>query len=340
MQERKRLTRKNKHNGWSIMKAIVYDQYGPPDVLRLEEVEIPVPENNEALVRVRAASINYADWQVLRGESFLLRVMNGVFKPRKNILGDDISGIVEAVGEAARRLQPGDEVFGISNFDAFAEFACVPENELAVKPGGITFEQAAAIPEAGLTALQGVRDNGRLKSGQKVLIYGASGGVGTFAVQIAKSIGADVTGVCSTKKMEFVRSLGADHVIDYTKEDFTRNGLHYDLIFAAGGHRSIFDYQRALSPEGTYVCAGGSASQYFQALLLGPLISMLGSKKIGSMYANLNTDDYLFLAALIESGKLAHFIDRTYTLSEVPAALRYYGEGKAQGKIVITMDHN
>jgi len=322
------------------MKAIVYEKYGPPEVLQLKEVEKPSPKEDEVLVKVHAASINYSDWHVLRGESFLLRLMNGLLKPKHKILGDDIAGRVEAVGRNVKQFQPGDEVFGISDFDAFAEYVCVPENALALKPASMTFEEAAAVPMAGITALQGLRDKGQIQSGQKVLINGASGGVGTFAVQIAKSFGAEVTGVCSTKKLDLVRSIGADQVIDYTREDFTKSGQRYDLILAAGGYHPISDYKRALSPEGIYVCPGGSMAQYFQALLLGPLISMMGSKKLGSMYGKPNPKDYVFLIELFEAGKVVPVIDRRYPLSEVPEALRYYGEGHARGKVVITVVPN
>ncbi len=322
------------------MRAIVFEKYGTPDVLQLKEVGKPAPKEDEVLVEVHAASINYVDWQVLKGDSFLMRLMNGLLKPKHKILGDDLAGRVEAVGAKVKQYQPGDDVFGISNFDAFAEYACVPERALALKPASMTFDEAAAIPEAGITALQGLRDKGRVQAGQKVLINGASGGVGTYAVQIAKSFGAEVTGVCSTSKLDLVRSLGADVVIDYTKDDFTQTGQHYDLILAVGGKRSIFDYKRALNPEGIYVCAGGSASQYFQASLLGPLISMMGNQKLGSMLANPKHNDYVFLIQLFEAGKVLPVIDRRYPLSEVPEALRYYGGGHAQGKVVITMEHN
>jgi NADPH:quinone reductase-like Zn-dependent oxidoreductase len=321
------------------VKAIVFEKYGPPEVLRLKEVGKPAPKEDEVLVEVHAASLNYVDWQVLKGESFLLRIMHGLLKPKHKILGDDIAGRVEAVGAKVKQYQPGDEVFGISNFDAFAEYACVPERALALKPASMTFDEAAAIPEAGITALQGLRDKGQVQPGQKVLINGASGGVGTYAVQIAKSFGAAVTGVCSTSKLELVRSIGADRVIDYTQEDFTQTGQRYDLILAVGGNRSIFDYKRALNPEGIYVCAGGSAYQYFQATLLGPLISMMGSKKLGSMLGNLNQEDFVFLVELFEAGKVRPVIDRRFPLSEVPEALRYYGAGHARGKVVITMEH-
>jgi len=323
------------------MKAIVYEEYGSPDVLQLRDVEKPKPKDNEVLVKVHAASINYIDWQVLTGESFFLRLTTGgLRKPKHQILGDDLAGRVETVGRSVKQFQPGDEVFGISNFDAFAEYACVPENALVLKPASMTFEEAAAIPYAAITAYQGLRNHGKIQSGQKVLINGASGGVGTFAVQIAKSFGAEVTGVCSTKKVDFVRSIGADQVIDYTQDDFTQNGQSYDLILAVGGSHSIFDYKRALNPNGIYVCAGGSLAQYFQAAILGPLISMTGSKKLGAMFSNPNQKDYEFLIELFEAEKVVPVIDRRFLLSEVPEALRYYGEGHSHGKVVITMNHN
>ena len=228
----------------------------------------------------------------------------------------------------------------MSNFGAFAEFVCADEKYLALKPASMTFEEAAAIPFAAITALQGLRDIGQIQSGQKVLINGASGGVGTFALQIAKSFGAEVTGVCSTEKLDLVRSLSADDAIDYTQEDFTQKEVHYDLILAVGGYRSIFDYKRALSPKGNYVCIGGTLAQYSQALLLGPLISMMGSKKMGSMYTNPNHKDYVFLIELFEAGKVVPVIGRYFPLSEAPKALRYLEEGHARGKVVITVEHN
>ena len=322
------------------MKAIVYTEYGPPDVLQLKEVEKPTPKDNEVLVEVHAASVNYGDLPVLRGEPLQRLVGGGLLKPRHKILGDDVAGRVEAVGENVEQFQPGDEVFGISNFGAFAEYACAKEDSLALKPASMTFEQAAAIPFAATTALNGLLDKGQIQSEQKVLIVGASGGVGTFAVQIAKSFGAEVTGVCSTRKLDMVRTIGADHVIDYKREDFTESGQHYDLILAVGGYHPLSDYKRALSPEGIYVCAGGTLAQYFQALLLGPFISMTGSKKMGSMYGNPNQKDYVFLIELFEAGKVVPVIDRCYQLNEVPEALRYLEEGNAQGKVVITVDQN
>jgi len=323
------------------MKALVYTEYGSADVLEIKEVEKPVPKDNEVLVKVQAASINYIDWQVLTGESFFIRLTTlGLRKPRKKMLGDDFAGRIEAVGRNVKRFEPGDEVFGLCNTGAFAEYRCIAADKgvLARKPANVSFEEAATVPTAGITALQGIRNKGQVSSGQKVLANGASGGVGMFAVQIAKYFGAEVTGECSTSKMEMVRSIGADHVIDYTREDFTKNGPGYDMIFAVGGYRPILDYKRALSPNGRYVCAGGSMAQYFQALLLGPLVSMSGDKKLGSIgLARPNQEDFEFLAELVGSGKVVPFIDRRYPLSEAAEALRYYGEGHSKGKVVITV---
>jgi len=322
------------------MKAIVYHEYGSPDVLKLEDVQKPTPRDNEVLVKVHAASLNYGDLPILKGEPLQRLVGGGLLKPKNKILGDDIAGRVEAVGVNVKQFQPGDEVFGISVFGAFAEYVCADEKYLALKPASMTFEEAAVIPFAAVTALQGLRDKGQIQSGQKALINGASGGVGTFAVQIAKSFGAEVTGVCSTRKLDMVRSIGADEIIDYTQEDFTQKEQRYDLILAVGGYRSIFDYKRALSPEGIYVCIGGSMAQYFQALLLGPLISMTGSKKMGVVMPKPNQKDFVFLIELFEAGKVVPVIDRRYPLSEVPEALRYLEEGHARGKVVITVEHN
>ncbi len=251
-----------------------------------------------------------------------------------------MAGRVEAVGVNVKQFQPGDEVFGISNFGAFAEYRCVPEDNLVLKPANISFEEAAAVPIAAFTALQGLRDKGQIQPGGKVLINGASGGVGTFAVQIAKSFGAEVTGVCSTRKLDMVRSIGADQVIDYTGEDFTQSGQRYDLIFAVGGNHPISGYKRALSPGGIYVCGGGSMAQYFQAMLLGPLISMMGSKKMGVVMPKPTQKDFAFLKELLEAGKVAPVIVRRYPLSEVPEAIRYVEEGHAKGKVVITVKQN
>ena len=324
------------------MKAIVYTEYGPPEVLKLEEVPKPAPSDDEVLVQVHAAAVNYGDWAFLRGKPFVVRLMSGgLLKPKHTILGMDIAGRVEAVGGNVKQFRPGDEVFGdisVSGFGGFAEYASVPENALALKPASISFEEAAAVPMAGVVALQGLRDQGEIQAGQKVLIVGASGGNGTFAVQIAKSFGAQVTGVCSTRNVELVRSIGADHVIDYTREDFTTSGQRYDLIVAAGGYRSILDYRRALSPEGTYVMVGGTMAQVYQAMILGPFISMTGSKKMTNLAAMSSQEDLVFMKELIETGKVVPVIDRRYPLREVAKALRYYGEGHSQGKVVIAVE--
>jgi NADPH:quinone reductase-like Zn-dependent oxidoreductase len=323
------------------MKAIVYTEYGPPDVLNLEEVQKPVPKDDEVLVKVHAASANAADWHLMRADPFLVRLMGfGLLKPKKGLLGADIAGRVEAVGGDVAQFQPGDEVFGDlsgSGFGGFAEYVCATVDALASKPANVSFEQAAAVPLAAVTALQGLRYKGQIHPGQKVLINGASGGVGTFAVQIAKTFGAEVTGVCSTSKMDMVRSIGADHVIDYTKEDFTRNGQQYDRILAANGYHPISDYKRALSPEGTYVMTGGSGAQMLQAMTLGPLMSITGSKKLGYVSMKQNKEDLVSVKELLEGGEITPVIDRTYPLSEIPEAIRYLEEGHAKGKVVITV---
>jgi len=321
------------------MKAIVYTQYGPPDVLQLKEVEKPVPRDNEILVKVHAASVNDWDWGNLRGKPFVNRLFFGLRKPKYKILGADIAGRVETVGRNVKQFQPGDQVFGDlceCGWGAFAEYVCARENVLMLKPASMTFEEAAAIPQAALLALQGLRDKGQIQPGQKVLINGAGGGAGTFAVQIAKSFGAEVTGVDSTMKLDMMRSIGADQVIDYTQEDFTKNGQRYDLILDNAAHHSIFDYKRALSPRGIYVMLGGSSARILQVIFLGPLISMTGNKKMGILMHKPNKD-LAFMKELFEAGKVVPVIDRRYTLSEVAEALRYFGEGHAQGKIVITM---
>ncbi len=325
------------------MKAIVYTKYGPPDVLQLKEVAKPTPKDNEVLVKVHAASVNDWDWGLLRGKPFVNRLLGGLRKPKKyKILGSDIAGRVEAVGRNVKQFQPGDEVFGDlcgCGWGGFAECVCARENALALKPASMSFEQAAAIPQAAVLALQGLRDKGQIQPGQKVLINGAGGGAGTFAVQIAKSFGAVVTGVDSTSKLDMMRSIGADQVIDYTQEDFTKNEQRYDLILDFAAHHSIFDYKRALSPKGIYVMVGGSTALMFQAMFLGPLISMAGSKKMGLLMHKPNKD-LAFMKVLFEAGKVVPVIDRRYPLSEVPEALRYFGEGHAKGKIVITLEHN
>jgi NADPH:quinone reductase-like Zn-dependent oxidoreductase len=280
----------------------------------------------------------------LRAKPFMMRLMGfGLLKPKNTILGSDIAGRVEAVGRNVKQFQSGDEVFGNTakyGFGGFAEYVAVPENALVLKPTNISLEEAAAVPQAALTALQGLRDKGHIQKGQKVLIHGAGGGVGTFAVQIAKSFGAEVTAVCSTRNLDIVRSLGADHVIDYTQEDFTRNGQQYDLILAANGYHSIADYKRALSPTGTYVTTGGSNAQMFQTMLLGPLISRTGRQKMGNSAHKPNQKDLAFMKELLEASKVKPVIDRRFPLRDVADAIRYLEAGHAQGKVVITMDQN
>ena len=324
------------------MKAIVYTKYGSPDVLELKEVEKPAPKDNEVLIKVRAASVNPLDWHFMRGKPLFMRLMGaGLLKPKNKILGVDIAGRVETVGRNVKQFHPGDEVFGGGKFlGGFAEYVCVSENRLALKPSNIIFEEAASVPIAAVTALQGLRDKGEIQQGQKVLINGAGGGVGTFAVQIAKSFGAEVTGVCSTSKLDKVRSIGADQVIDYTQEDFTKNDQRYDLIFDAAAFRSILDQKRALSPKGIYVMVGGSMARMFQVMFLRPWISMTGSKKISLMLANINKKDLVFLKELLETGKVVPVIDRRYPLSEVAEAIRYLEEGHARGKVIITFERN
>jgi len=316
------------------MKAIVYTKFGPPDVLQLKEVEKPIPKDNEILIKVHAASANAFDWRHLRADPFFIRFMGaGLLKPKHKILGADIAGQVEAVGSNVKQFRPGDEVFGEGRYGGFAEYVCVDENRCVLKPASLTFEEAAAVPMAGLTALQGLRDKGQIRAGQKVLINGASGGVGTFAVQIAKSFEAEVTGVCSTTKMDLVRSIGADHVIDYTQEDVTKNKQPYDLIFDIAAYRSISKYKRILSANGIYVLAGGSMPRIFQLML----ISMTGVKNMGLVSAKINKKDLLFIIELINAGKVKSIIDKRYPLSETAEALRYLEEGHARGKVVITV---
>jgi len=326
------------------MKAIVYTQYGSPDVLQFREIAKPTPADNEVLIRIRAASVNPLDWHFMRGEPFFIRLMSGgMLKPKVTRLGADVAGKVEAVGKNVTRFKPGDEVFGTCR-GAFAEYACTVENKLALKPANISFEDAAAVPIAAITALQGLRDKGRIQRRQKVLVDGASGGVGTFAIQIAKSFGAEVTAVCSTNKMETARSIGADHVIDYTREDFTQSGQRYDLILGANSYHSIFDYRRALSPNGIYVGTGGGGSQnligILLEMLLQSLLSLIGTKKTYSLLAKINNADLNVLQDLLATGKMAPVIDRRYPLSDVAEALRYLEEGHARGKVVITFEHD
>ncbi len=325
------------------MNAVVITQYGSPDVLKFKEVQKPVPGDDEVLIKVHAAAVNAGDWHLMRADPFMIRLMYGLQKPKFEILGTDVAGTVEAIGKNVTQFQPGDEVFGNlsgSGFGAFAEYVSAPENRIVLKPGNITFEDAAAVPSAAVTALQALRDKGQIQAGQKVLINGASGGVGMFAVQIAKAFGAEVTAVCSTRNMERARSIGADHVIDYTQEDFTQNGQQYDLILAANGYHPIFDYKRALSPNGIYVMTGGSMAQLFQVITFGPLISMTSSKKMSNMMVKSSQEDLVFMQGLLETGQVAPVIDRRYPLSEVPDAIRYLEEGHAKGKVVIMIEQN
>ena len=316
------------------MKAILFTEYGSADVLQFTDVEKPAPGDNEVLIKVYAASANPLDWHSMRGAPFIARLEFGLQKPRDPRLGADVAGCIEAVGKNVTQFQIGDEVFGDIFKGSFAEYACTSEKLLAAKPANISFEAAAAVPVAALTALQGLRDKGQIRSGQKVLINGASGGVGTFAVQIAKSYGTEVTGVCSTRNLELVRSIGADHVIDYTKEDFTNNGQQYDLIFDTIGNLSVSGCQRALSPNGICAIAGFTTMFHlFQVMLFG-------GKKAGMMEtAKADKKDLLFIKELLETGKVVPVIDRTYKLSETAVAIRYLETSRARGKVVITVEH-
>ena len=321
------------------MKAITYHRYGSPDVLEFQEVDEPVAKDDEVLVRVRAVSVNPRDWHFMRGLPYVVRPF-GLRSPKDGVLGSDVAGQIEAVGRNVTRFRPGDEVFADVLTGGFAEYTGVSEDFLGLKPANLTFEQAAAVPLAALTALQGLRDHGRIRPGQKVLIIGASGGVGTFAVQIAKSFGADVTGVCSTRNLDMVRSLGADHVIDYTQEDFTQRGQKYDLILQLAGTRSPSDCRRALTPKGTLLLSSGESSgrwigpigRIIKALVLSPFVS----QRLAPFEAKRSREDLQILKELIEAGKVTPVIDRTYSLSEVPEAIRHLEEGHARGKIVIT----
>lgn len=323
------------------MKAIVYTQRGSEDVFQLNEIAAPVPADNEVLVKVYAASVNPLDWKTMRVPLIVRQISGGLLTHKPKVLGCDIAGRVEAVGRHVRQFQPGDEVFGVRGFSGggFAEYACAIEDKLALKPPNISFEDAAAVPVAAITALQGLRDKGRIQAGQKVLVDGASGGVGTFAIQIAKSFGAEVTAVCSTRNVGTARSIGADHVIDYTREDFTQSGQRYDLIVAANAYHSIFDYRRALSQDGIYVLVGGGLVQILQFLLLAPFLSLIGSKKMRFFIAKMKKEDLIVLKDLLECRKIVPVIDRRYPLGGVAEALRHLEEGHAQGKVVITVGH-
>jgi len=322
------------------MKAIVYKKYGPPDVLEIKDIKKPTPKENEVLVKVHATSVNAADWHFLRADPFVTRFDSGILKPKHTILGADISGQVEAIGKNITHYKPGDDVFGdISEcgWGGFAEYVCTSEDALVSIPEDISFEKAASVPMAAVTALQGLQKNGQIRSGQKVLINGATGGVGSFAVQIAKSFGTEVTAVCSTDKMDLVKSLGADHVIDYTRENFTQNSIKYDLIYAANGYHSIFDYKRSLNSGGKYVMSGGSGRQMFQAMIYGPMLSAIGNKKLGGFVAEPCQSDLDYIKNLLETRQIKPVIDRQYPLNKIADAFRYFEEGHARGKIVITV---
>jgi NADPH:quinone reductase-like Zn-dependent oxidoreductase len=326
------------------MKAIVYHHYGPPDVLKYDDVEKPVPKDNELLIKVRAASLNPLDWHFMRGTPYLFRLMVGLRKPKFMGFGADVAGQVEAVGKTVTQFKPGDDVFGGCR-GAFAEYACASESDLVIKPANITFEQAASVRIAGLTALQGLRSKGHIQSGHKVLINGAAGGVGTFAVQIAKSFGAEVTGACGTRNLEMVRSIGADRVIDYTKTDFTQEdfnngGRGYDIILDLVGNHSLSAYRRILNAKGILVTAGGSSSRWKFGVLRGiraRVLSMLGSRKFVGILARTTKEGLMTLHDLLQAKTIVPVIDRQYSLSEVPEAIRYLEEGHARGKIVIAL---
>jgi NADPH:quinone reductase-like Zn-dependent oxidoreductase len=321
------------------MKAIVYEKYGSPDVMQFKEIATPAPADDEVLIRVRATSVNPLDWHFMRGEPWFMRLMTGLRKPKDKRLGVDVAGVVEAVGRHVTEFKPGDVIFGGCR-GAFAERVCAKEDDLALKPANLSFEQAAAVPVAALTALQGLRDKGRIQPGHKVLIDGASGGVGTFAIQIAKSFGAEVTAVCSTRNLQTARSLGSDHVVDYMRDNFTRNGLRYDLILAANAYHTIFDYRRALSRDGICVKSGGRASLPHMILdmLLDRLLSLIGHKKTCGLFAKVKKTDLLLLKDILEAGKIVPVIDRRYPLCHTAEAIRYLEEGHARGKVIITIE--
>jgi NADPH:quinone reductase-like Zn-dependent oxidoreductase len=318
------------------VNALVYRRYGGPDVLELADVPEPHPREREVLVRVHAASINGADRVLLRGKPFIIRLGMGFPRPRRPILGFDVAGRVEAVGRHVTQFRPGDHVFGASDFGAFAELVCVNEERLLLKPAGVSFEAAAATPTAGYTALQGLRKGG-IAAGQKILIDGASGGVGTFAIQIAKAYGADVTAVCSTRNVETARGLGASRVIDYRHEDFTRDGQRYDLVLAANAYRPLSDYRRVLKSDGAYVMTGGGGIQILEAMLLGAWVSVTSSRSMSNIMAVAKKSDLVVLRDLLEAGKIEPVIDRTVALSEVPDAIRHLEREHARGKVVVNV---
>ena len=323
------------------MRAIVYTEYGSPDVLQIRDVEKPVPKDNEVLIEVRAASVNPLDYHLAKGRPYVVRVFFGLRKPKARP-GRDVAGQVEAVGRNVTQFKPGDKVFGACR-GAFAEYVCTPESALVMKPDNVTFEQAASVPVAAYTALQGLRDKGQIQPGQKVLINGAAGGVGTFAVQIAKWLGADVTGVCSTRNVDMVRSIGADHVIDYTQEDFTKTGQAYDVIFDLVANHSLLACRRVLNPKGIYIAAGILAVRSLTGILARSIAPFVFSRFVSQNFvfflARRSKEDLTIMRELMEAGKVTPVIDKRYRLSEVPQAIQYLAEGHARGKVVITMEH-
>jgi NADPH:quinone reductase-like Zn-dependent oxidoreductase len=330
--------------GGTPMKAAVYTRYGPPDVVQIVDIEKPLPNDNEVLIKVRAASVNPVEWHFMRGTPYVARIVMGLRKPKVTRLGVDVAGQVDAVGRSVTQFKPSDEVFGSAR-GAFAEYACAAESKLVTKPTNVTFEQAASVPVAALTALQGLRDKGQIQPGQKVLINGASGGVGTFAVQIAKWFGADVTGVCSTRNVDMVRSLGAEHVIDYTQEDFTKQAQRYDVILDNVGNHSLSKCRRVLNSRGKYVLVGGGGPNDqgwigpgLARAITAPVLSRFVSQEMGFFVANLNTKDLAILRELMAIGKVTPVIDKRYRLGEVPEAIRYLEEGHARGKVIITLE--
>jgi NADPH:quinone reductase-like Zn-dependent oxidoreductase len=323
------------------MKAVISSQYGSPDTLDLQDVSKPIPEDHQVLVKVHAVSINYGNLVLLRGKPYLARLAFGLVKPKYKIPGGDIAGVVESVGKNVSQFQPGDEVYGdlsSSGWGGFAEYVAVPEQAIATKPTNLSFIEAAAVPMAAVTALQGLRDKGKVKEGQQVLIYGGSGGVGTFAVQIAKALGAEVTTVCSTSKVDIAKSIGADAVIDYTKEDFLQRKERYDVIIGANGYQPISTYKQALKDKGTFVHVGGSENQMYQVMLKGPWINLKEKKTMGNFLQRANQEDLVFMKELIEEGKVKPVIDRQYKgLDEIPEALKYFERGRAKGKVVVSI---
>ena len=320
------------------MKAVTYSRYGTPDVLELKEVEKPYPQDNEVLIKVFAVSINDWDWQLLQGIPFMNRMMNGLSKPKKQILGSDIAGRIESVGRSVTKFKSGDEVYGdlSGTWGGFAEYVCANENSLELKPASMTFEQAASIPQAAMLAVQGLLDIGNVQSRKRILINGAGGGVGTFGIQIAKQYHVEVTGVDSTEKLEIMKSIGFDYVIDYTREDFTKNGKCYDLILDTKTNRSVFDYLRVLSPNGMYVTVGGSLNRILQVLVFSSFTTLIFKKKLRLVALKPNKD-LIYMNKLFKTGKVKPVIDGPYILEETAKAFRHFGEGKHKGKVVITL---